>query len=77
MEEIIVRLIDKIRQMSTEELAELLIIEGEETDEYEDDDGGMSSYSVSCWYTPWGKYPHWWSRDDVREVTVELLVSEG
>lgn len=71
------KLIDKIRAMSVEELADFLIISGETTDSDENDEGVMYEYSVSCWLTPWGIYPEWWSREDVKAVVIDILLSGG
>ena len=70
------KMIDKIRQMSIEEMANFLIIEGEITDEDEAYDGSMKTYSESCYYTPFGVIPGWKHREDVVEEVIENLLAE-
>ena len=71
------RLIDKIRSMSPDQLADFLIIKGETTYDDENEDGRLVSYSEDCWITPWGEYPHWWNYLDVKESVIEKLMSGG
>ena len=68
------RLIDKIRAMSVEELADFLITLSK-TVYYDEDDEW--EYVVSSWVTPWDTYPGWWSRDDVKAVVVDILLHGG
>lgn len=67
-------LYDKIKQMSVEKLANLLVIDGETIDSDENEFGEFYDYVEPCWYTPFGKYPGWHSKEDVvYDVTKKLL----
>ena len=65
--------IDKIKKMDEDELAEMLIYEGETEEIDYDWDDSPYTYTVSCWYTPIGEFPHWFSREDVKEEILEWL----
>ena len=70
------RMIDKIRQMSVEELAKFLIVEGEESDWDEDGNGDIYTYTMPCYYTPFGSFPHWYSEEEAAEEVIKHLLSE-
>lgn len=67
-------LYDKIKQMSVNEVADLLIIDGETIDSDENEFGEFYDYVEPCWYTPFGKYPGWYSREDVKSDIVNKLL---
>ena len=67
--------IERIRNMGADELAIFLISYGEEVDTDEDFNGSSYNYSTPCYYTPYGKYPGWWSEDDVIEELIHILLS--
>ena len=62
--------------MTIEELANFLIVPGEESDI--DYDWDENSYLVThdCWYTPIGVYPNFWNKSDVLEEIIKYLESE-
>lgn len=67
---------EKIKNMSVEELAELLIIPGEVTEiDYDYDDNEYTRIDY-CYYTPIETFPHWLTETDVKEEIVEWLNTE-
>ena len=68
--------IDKIRSMSVEELASFLTIYGITSEMDEDAEGNYYSYETGCWYTPYGEFPGWYSKEDVIQAVTIHLTSE-
>lgn len=65
-----------IKNMSIDELADVLIIPGEiEVTDY-DQEEELYTRTESCWYTPVDVYEGWYSKDDVKKFVLEWLQQE-
>ena len=70
------RMIDKIRAMSVEELAKFLIILGSGTDVDYDWDENAIEVPTTVWYTPFGEFDGYLDEEDVIEDVTRYLLSE-
>lgn len=68
--------LEKIRNMSGEELASFLIVSGETIDVDYDEDDCVKEVPTSVWYTPFRTFPGWYSREEVVEKVCAFLGME-
>ena len=70
------KMIDKIRQMSVEEMAEFLVVLGSGTDIDYDWDENAIEVPTTVWYTPFGEFDGYLDEEDVVKEVIRYLLSE-